>query len=77
MAKIAKKTATRISELFLIMRVANQMMEDKCDFKRWAAYSDEANLELREMGIDAGKTFAEIDAEIDAEFRAKYANFAA
>ena len=73
MAKIAKKTANRISELFLKMRVANQMMEDKYGFERWAAYSDEANLELREMGIDAGMTFA----EIRAEFLAKHPNIAA
>lgn len=73
MAKIAKKTASRIAELFLFIKCADEMIDLKYDFKRWSARSDEAKLELREMGIDLGMTYA----EIDAEFRAKHPNFAA
>lgn len=69
--KLNAKLAARIASLVREISVARSMMDDGYDFALWADYSDRAKLELRAMGIDLGKTFAEIRNEVDAEIAAR------
>ena len=71
--KLNAKVAARIAELVRDISVARTMMESGKDFSLWAEVSDNAKLELRAMGIDLGKTFAEHSAEIEAEIAARIA----
>ena len=71
--KLNAKVAARIAELVRDISVARSMMESGKDFTLWSEVSDNAKLELRAMGIDLGKTFAEHSAEIEAEIAARIA----
>jgi hypothetical protein len=69
--KLNPKVAARIADLVRKISVARTMMDDGYEFARWANQSDQAKLELRDMGIDLGKTFAELSDDIDAEIEAR------
>jgi hypothetical protein len=71
--KLNPKLAARIAELVRVISVSRSMMDDGYKFSLWADQSDRAKLELRTMGIDLGKTFAELRDEIDAEIAARIA----
>jgi hypothetical protein len=71
--KLNAKVAARIAELVRDISVSRSMMESGKNFTLWSEVSDNAKLELRAMGIDLGKTFAEHSAEIDAEIAARIA----
>jgi len=71
--KLNAKVAARIAELVRDISVARTMMESGKDFTLWSEVSDNAKLELRAMGIDLGKTFAEHSAKIEAEIAARIA----
>jgi hypothetical protein len=71
--KLNAKVAARIAELVRDILVSRSMMESGKNFTLWSEVSDNAKLELRAMGIDLGKTFAEHSAEIDAEIAARIA----
>jgi hypothetical protein len=69
--KLNAKLAARIATLVREISVARSMMDDGYDFSLWAEYSDSAKLELRAMGIDLGKTYAELRDEVEAEIAAR------
>ena len=69
--KLNPKVAARIAELVHVISVSRSMINDGYEFSLWADHSDRAKLELRDMGIDLGKTFAELRDDIEAEIEAR------
>lgn len=75
--KLPAKHANRIADLILQISVGKQMIDDTKGnperFRMWAEYVDNAQMGLREYGIDIGKTYAEIRADHEAEIARRLA----
>ena len=81
MAKLTKKQAQEITDMFIQMRTAQNMINfilDKpdCsvrDVERWQDTEDQAILALRAMGINVAETHQETEARWEQERQAKAA----